>query len=66
MADVNAGGTTGAGGLKQPPPLKLDGNVLANWIEWKRDFEVYRFATGLDEKPDKRSVNLMLHCMGRE
>ena len=54
------------GGAKQPPPLKLDGNVLANWNGWKRDFEIFRYATGLDERSGKRNVNMMLHCMGKD
>ena len=53
------------GGAK-PPPLKLDGNVLANWNGWKRDFDIFRYATGLDERSGKRNVNMMLHCMGKD
>ncbi len=54
------------GSLRQIAPLNLQGNVWANWCQWKRDFEIYRCALGLDEKSEKRNVYTMLHCMGPE
>jgi len=53
-------------GLKQPGFLTLDGNIFAKWQQWIRDFEIFMCATGLDEKSEKRKVNSLLHCLGKD
>ena len=55
--------------LKPPPPFTSDAGAektSSNWGTWKKQFEVYLSASGLDgnDVPGKRKVNLLLHCMG--
>ena len=54
---------------KLPPPkqFNIEGdNLLQQWKDWKRSFEIYAGAIGLDEKPQKRQTLYLLHCLGPE
>ena len=47
--------------IAQPNALDLTGNVAENWRYFKQEFELYLVAAGLDTKPDKQKVALLLH-----
>ena len=47
--------------IAQPNALNLTGNVAENWRYFKQEFELYLVAAGLDTKPDKQKVALLLH-----
>ena len=35
-----------------------------NWPKWKKRFEHYRAASGLDKESDERRVSTLLYCLG--
>ena len=47
--------------ISQPNALNLTGNIAENWRYFKQEFELYLVAAGLDAKPDKQKVALLLH-----
>ena len=47
--------------IAQPNALNLTGNVAENWRYFKQEFELYLVAAGLDTKPGKQKVALLLH-----
>lgn len=52
--------------MKPPGPLKLTGNVDANWRAFKQRFQLYVSAVGLDSKPDERKIAMLLTTAGPE
>ena len=53
-------------GLKPPQKLCLTGNLLTNYEEWLRSFEVYATASENVEKSEKIQCNTFLHVAGPE
>ena len=53
-------------GSRAPCALKLDAHASENWRKLLMQFEIYLVAKAKDEKPDKRKVNMLLHCAGPE
>ena len=51
----------GTESISQPNALNLTGNIAENWRYFKQEFELYLVAAGLDGKPDKQKVALLLH-----
>lgn len=45
-------------------PLKLEGNLMANWKFWIQSFTIFLKACGYDKENDDRKVNLLLHLIG--
>ena len=41
-------------------------NSPDEWPKWKKRFEQYRVASGLDKEDDKRQVSTLLYCLGEE
>ena len=50
--------------LQTPAPFTF--NSPDEWPKWKRCFEQYRVALGLDKEGDKRQVSTLLYCLGEE
>ena len=36
------------------------------WPKWKRRFQQYLTATGLDKEEDARKISMLLYCLGEE
>ena len=51
---------------KLPAPLILEGNISENWKKFKQRFELYRTASGIEEKTDKVQARTLLHIIGEE
>ena len=47
--------------IAQSNSLNLTGNIAENWRYFKQEFELYLVAAGLDTKPDKKKIALLLH-----
>lgn len=49
------------------PPGELDfSDAHRSWPEYRRRFERYRIASGLDERSGARQVSMLVYCMGKE
>ncbi|XP_072140251.1 uncharacterized protein [Dermacentor andersoni] len=48
------------------PPRPFDFQNAADWPAWMDEFDDYRFAFGLHEKPDEVQVRTLLYIMGRK
>ena len=46
-----------------PPPGEFN---LSKWPKWRRRFEQYRSASGLDGETETRQVDTLLYCLGDE
>ncbi|XP_070377043.1 uncharacterized protein [Dermacentor albipictus] len=51
-------------GLQQPPPLDFDNS--SEWPAWILHFDDYRYASGLNERPEEARVRTLLYTMGRQ
>ena len=47
-------------------PASFTFNSPDEWPKWKRRFEQYRVASGLDKEDDVRQVSTLLYCLGEE
>ena len=47
-------------------PASFTFNSPDEWPKWKRRFEQYRVASGLDKEDDERQVSTLLYCLGEE
>ena len=54
----------GASGLPFPPQLNLRGNLAVSWKRFKRVWENYEIAAGLDTKENPLRVATLLTCLG--
>ena len=45
-------------------PLKLDGNLNANWKIWKRQYTFFLRANALEDVPDARKSAILIQCLG--
>ena len=48
------------------PPGRFDFKRPDAWPRWKRRFEQYLTATGLDKEEDARKISTLLYCLGEE
>ena len=48
------------------PPEKFDFKRPNEWVRWKRRFEEFLSASGLDKEDDARKVSTLLYCLGDE
>lgn len=48
--------------LNAPEPF--DFTKPDNWPTWKRRFEHYRMASGLNKESEERQVSTLVYCMG--
>lgn len=46
--------------VKPPGPLKLTGNVDANWRTFKQHFQLYIAAVGVDQRAEERKIAMLL------
>ena len=53
-------------GIHLKPPGQFDFSKPDEWPKWKKRFEQYRSASGLDAEADPRQVDTLLYCMGEE
>lgn len=52
--------------LKPVESLSLDGNVSENWRIFKRNWDIFMVAKGLDDKTDPIKINTFLNAIGKE
>ena len=52
--------------IKLEPPGPFDIKQPEQWTRWKRRFEQYRIASGLDGEDQPRQVCVFLYCMGQD
>lgn len=52
--------------VKPPTPLKMTGNVDANWRTFKQQFQLYIAAVGVDRRAEERKIALLLTIAGAE
>lgn len=52
--------------LKPVESLSLEGNVSENWRIFKRNYDIFAIAKGLDEKTDVIKVNTFLNAIGKD
>ena len=48
------------------PPENFNFSKPDNWGKWKKRFEQFRVAAGLQEENEPRQVSTLLYCMGEE
>ena len=48
------------------PPEKFDFKKPDEWLKWKRRFEQFLSASGLDKEDESRRVSTLLYCLGEE
>ena len=53
------------GPYKSPPEIDFQGNVAQQWKTFASEYEIYICAAGLDEKPEKRRIMILLNLIGR-
>lgn len=49
-----------------PPPGAFDFSKPDEWPKWRKRFEQYRSASGLDAESESRQVDTLLYCLGDE
>lgn len=52
--------------VKTVDPLKLDGNLGENWRKFKRNYDIFALAAGLNLKEDVVKINTLLNAIGPE
>ena len=52
--------------LHTPQPLELTGNVAEHWKRFKQSFQIYKIASGLDNKSKDVQSMTLLHVIGQE
>ena len=50
--------------LRTPEPFNF--KQPDDWPKWKRRFEQFRVASGLDDKSENQQINTLLYCLGEE
>ena len=48
------------------PPEKFDFKKPDEWLKWKRRFEHFLSASGLDKEDEARQASTLLYCLGEE
>lgn len=52
--------------LKPVDCLSLEGNVSENWRVFKRNYDIFMIAKGIDEKTDVVKINTFLNAIGKD
>ena len=52
--------------LQLQPPSPFNFKEPNTWPKWKRRFEQFRLASGLDEASGEKQVGTLLYCMGED
>src|SRR5215469_11494150 len=52
--------------LRLPPPEPFSFTKPEAWLQWKRRFDRYRIASGLENKSGKEQVNALIYIMGNQ
>ena len=63
---VHGGSGVMAANVALKPPGKFDFKCPDAWPKWKRRFQQYIAATGLDKEEDARKISTLLYCLGEE
>ena len=50
--------------LQRPDPFKV--KVSDEWPQWRRCFEQFHVASGLQDASALKQVNMLLYCLGKE
>ena len=50
--------------IRLSAPEPFDFSKPDNWPKYKKRFEFYRSASGLDKESDERQVSTLLYCLG--
>lgn len=53
-------------GIKPVESLSLEGNVSENWRVFKRNYDIFASAKGIDEKTEVVKVNTFLNAIGKD
>ena len=53
-------------GIRLQPPEPFNFRQPDDWSRWKRRFEQFRAASGLDAETALKQVSTLLYCMGEE
>lgn len=52
--------------IRLEPPDNFDFQKPDEWPRWKRRFEQFRGASGLDGEDESRQINALLYCLGEK
>jgi len=52
--------------IQLQPPEPFDFKSPDDWPRWKRRFEQFRLASGLDSEPDCKQVSTLMYCLGED
>ena len=52
--------------LKPLDPMNLSGNVSDNWRKWKQRWNLYKVASGVNEKNEDIQCAIFLHTIGED
>ena len=52
--------------IRLQPPEPFDFKKPDEWLRWKRRFQQFRLASGLQDESDERQVSTLLYCLGDE
>lgn len=52
--------------LHPPDAFKFEGNLIANWFNWRQSFEYFLTATEAELKAEKVKTSMLLTCIGKE
>ena len=55
-----------AGSISIQPPQQFNFKRPDEWLRWKRRFQQFLSASGLEKEDDARRVNTLLYCLGEE
>ena len=54
------------GQFKPLDPMNLSGNVSDNWQKWKQKWNLYKVASGVNEKNEDIQCAIFLHMIGED
>ena len=55
---------TSASTIPAPSPLKMGGDIAADWERFRSEWENYEIAADLTDVPDKKRAAVFLACVG--
>ena len=53
-------------GIRLVPPEPFNFRNPDDWQRWKRRFQQFREASGLDESTESKQISTLLYCLGEE
>ena len=48
------------------PPVKFNFHNPDEWLKWRRRFEQFRVAAGMESESEERQISTLLYCLGEE